>query len=164
MNIEIHSARDAARELHLNRGKWCVISLRSPDTPDEHHPVTDKQPHAIAMLIRKFDDVWEDRHGEQGYILPTKEDVQLCLDFVANQQPENLLIHCDAGVSRSSAIAYVIACTMDTPEEAIKLLNPMLHMPNERIIRYGAELLGNSEVWLEYQKFGDDLFAELIDR
>lgn len=164
MNIEIHSAKSAARELYLNDGKWHVISLRTPPQHDGRpHPVQNVQRNAKAMIVRQFDDVWKAKHERSGFILPTKEDVQACLDFVTNQQPENLLVHCDAGVSRSSAMAYVIACTMRPPQEALNLLNPMLHMPNERIVKYGSEILENDDVWLAFKKdFGDDLFASLM--
>ena len=73
------------------------------------------------------------------------------------------MVHCAAGVSRSSATAYVIACMTTPPAKAIYMLNPMLHMPNERIVQYGTEILDNTDIWREFQKgFGDELFADLM--
>jgi len=163
VNIEIFSAKGAAKEVKRNPGMWHVISLRGPDQPDSEHPMYKHEQYCAAIVIRKFDDVWLDKHGQQGYILPSKEDVQACLDFVTEHSPANLLVHCAAGVSRSSATAYLVACTMKPASEAITMLNPMLHMPNERIVQYGTEILGNTDIWREFQKeFGDELFADLM--
>ena len=163
MNIEIFSAKNAARQVRLESGKWHVISLRTPNKPDQGPPMHNHAHFAAAILIRKFDDVWADKHGKLGFQLPSREDVQACFDFVAEHNPENLLVHCDAGVSRSSATAYILACISKQPEEAINMLNPMIHMPNELIVKFGTEILGNPDVWRHFQKgFGDELFADLM--
>jgi predicted protein tyrosine phosphatase len=92
------------------------------------------------------------KYKMMGYTPPEQSDIEDILNWVKVIQPKNLMVHCWAGVSRSSATAYVIACTIMEPEEAIKLLIPGKHIPNEMIIEYGASILNNRNIWLTYAR------------
>jgi predicted protein tyrosine phosphatase len=100
------------------------------------------EPLARRLLHLEFDDFSEPR---EGVVLVTSADIERVLDWAQDHQ--NLVVCCHAGVSRSSAMAYVIACRTRSPAEALTLLLPGWHYPNERIVRLGAEVLGNKEVY-----------------
>lgn len=79
-----------------------VVSLASPGA--EPIPL----PDGVATLRLTFHDIAEARSG---LILATAEDLDALLEFGRAWPGDRpLLIHCWAGVSRSPAAAYVIAC------------------------------------------------------
>lgn len=88
-----------------------------------------------------------------GHIAPTREDIRQVIEF-ARALPEDadLLIHCMAGISRSTAIGVGVACVRGrTPADALKLIidsrQPTLEpgyvvMPNRWMIQFFDEELG----------------------
>ena len=81
-----------------------LLTLLSPD-----HPETDWRRFACQRHLRlAFHDISEPRPD---MVAPDRDVMQAVLDFGrASQDQRALLIHCWAGISRSSAAAYVIAC------------------------------------------------------
>lgn len=159
MNIQIRSAKEAVHELRVRPHHWHLVSLR---TPGEDYKAVDRLMHlTYGNIVREFDDIWE---PDGRRILPTKGDMQAIFDFVDRSVPvNNLLVHCHAGISRSSAMAYVLACREKEPEEAIKMLNPMLHLPNELMIKFGAEMLDNQKIFDVYKEtFDGDPFSSMM--
>jgi len=152
MNIEIFSAENAAKEVKQHANKWHVISLRDDKYGTDHHPMNGLDDRTKDIIIKKVDDVSDRKYESWGYKVPEEEDVQDILDWVKKREIKNLMVHCWAGVSRSSATAYIVACTVMPPEEAIKLLNPDIHIPNELIMLHGANILDDREVWLNYSR------------
>ena len=56
--------------------------------------------------------------AEDGHILPAETHVETMLDFVRSwDRTAPLVIHCFAGVSRSTAAAFITACALD-PERS----------------------------------------------
>ncbi|PQZ75794.1 MULTISPECIES: tyrosine phosphatase family protein [unclassified Brevundimonas] len=85
-----------------------LISLASPGHVDA--TLTDASPHRLDL---RFNDIAESRAG---LTPPTEADVAALLAFAASWDGARpLLIHCWAGVSRSTATAYVIACARSEP-------------------------------------------------
>lgn len=87
-----------------------------------------------------------------GLTPPAKDDVELILEFgemcLASSQTTktHLLIHCLAGVSRSTAAAYTIICKLLGPgreEAAFDLLLKIrpCASPNRLIVKYADQLL-----------------------
>ena len=76
-----------------------VITIEEPDTDDQFR--TD----AVPQLVLQFHDI---EMTMQGYVEPEPEHVQQLLTF-ARETDGPLLVHCRAGVSRSTAIALAIA-------------------------------------------------------
>ena len=56
------------------------------------------------------------------------------------------LVHCWAGISRSAAIAYLIACSKMPVTDAVKILNPKQHKPNRLILKFGEEILRKNNI------------------
>ncbi|MFK0299521.1 tyrosine phosphatase family protein [Brevundimonas sp. NPDC090276] len=85
-----------------------LISLASPGYVDA--PLADAPPYQLDL---RFNDIAEPR---EGLTPPTEADVAALLTFAASWDGARpLLIHCWAGVSRSTAAAYVIACARSAP-------------------------------------------------
>jgi predicted protein tyrosine phosphatase len=96
---------------HANAGFSHVVSILDPAHPDPddfvHYP-------AHRRVIWRFDDVVEVNVESA---CPSRQDVAAILELgrtLATEQPEKLLIHCHAGISRSTATA-VILMVQDNP-------------------------------------------------
>jgi predicted protein tyrosine phosphatase len=109
-------------------------------------PVT--RPDAIAAERHLYIGVSDITTPLQGHILPGREHVQTLLDFVrAWDRTTPLLIHCFAGVSRSTAAAFIAACALGPHRDeagiarAIRDASPTA-TPNARLVEAADELLG----------------------
>ena len=69
-----------------------------------------------------------------------------------SKDKNDILVHCKAGKSRSAAIAYLIECLEKSPEEAIKILDPKFHIPNELIVWHGMKIFDNQKIYEVFQK------------
>jgi predicted protein tyrosine phosphatase len=96
------------------------------------------------VLTLRFDDIVA---VEPGCTLPTREHVQALLDFDAAAQPEEpLLVHCAAGISRSTAAMAVLLAARhpaltDEIFAAIRTIRPRA-WPNSLVVTLGDEMLG----------------------
>ena len=134
---------------HAAAGVTHVLSLLGPNAAD---------PPEFALyalhrrLILRFHDVIEPQPDQ---IAPTREDVEHLLSFgrEASETPEaHLLVHCRAGVSRSTAAAALILMQAN-PDwsagaafEAIVAIRPRA-WPNLLILEFGDAVLGrNGEI------------------
>jgi predicted protein tyrosine phosphatase len=77
-----------------------VVSLISPDASPLDLP--DTGPMGLTL---RFNDIAAARDG---LVSPSREIMETILDLAAPSK--TLLIHCHAGVSRSTAAAYALAC------------------------------------------------------
>lgn len=112
----------------------------------EHHPV--ERPASIAperYLRLGFNDIAEPR---EGLTLVQQDHVLSLIAFVKRwDRQAPLLIHCFAGVSRSTAAAYISACLLrpDVAEmtwaQRLRVASPTA-TPNPRLIALADETLG----------------------
>jgi predicted protein tyrosine phosphatase len=133
--IAEHCARDGVTD---------VVSILDPDWPTPEDLAL--YAGARRLMLRFHDEI--DPHP--GIILPDRADVAQLLAFgrgLAQQRQAHLLVHCHAGVSRSTAAASLVLAQA-APErpaaaaiEAVAALRPQA-WPNLRIIELGDELLG----------------------
>jgi predicted protein tyrosine phosphatase len=141
--INICSQLDAFFTLSLFPNELDVISISGKNQPDLK---------AMTLLARNvlhvhIDDIWDKSHEAQGFVLPNLSDVSRILDWKRSKGSENrLLVHCHAGISRSSAIAFIISCMDKSIEESLQILDPAIHYPNELLIKLGSELLDKPEM------------------
>ena len=84
----------------------------------------------------------------EGYIAPDAEHVAQLLDFAAAWDRRGpMVIHCWAGISRSTAAAFIALCALnpEAPEQRIAQLlreaSPTAY-PNRLMIRHGDAALG----------------------
>src|SRR5262245_52675635 len=94
---------------------------------------------ARRVLHLQFDDITT-RFPDLKH--PVVEDVQEALDWASGS--EDLIVACHAGVSRSSALAYVLRSRDWSPSQAVKILERGIHSPNRLIVEIGAKLLANA--------------------
>jgi predicted protein tyrosine phosphatase len=83
-----------------------------------------------------------------GHVFPAEEHVRQLLEFArAWDKHEPLLVHCFAGVSRSTAAAFIIACALAPNRResdiarAIRAASPTA-TPNRRLVIIADALLG----------------------
>jgi predicted protein tyrosine phosphatase len=83
----------------------------------------------------------------EGLVAPDESTVKTILDFGAGwDESQPMLIHCWAGISRSSATAFILACERnpETPEQAIaqhmRAASPIAN-PNPRLVALADEML-----------------------
>jgi predicted protein tyrosine phosphatase len=118
-----------------------VLTLINVGTPLERPALIDAENHAIIGVS----DIAEARDG---HVLPTEEHVARVLDFVrAWPREKPLVVHCYAGISRSTAAAYIAACAL-APErdegaiaDALRAASPSA-TPNPRLVAVADRMLG----------------------
>lgn len=107
-----------------------------------------QRPDAIAAERHLFLAMSDIVSPQDGHILPDAEHVTALLAFAkAWDRREPLLIHCFAGVSRSTAAAFIFACALE-PARAessiaaqIRSLSPTA-TPNARLVAVADAQLG----------------------
>lgn len=101
-------------------------------TPDRHLLV------AISDIVMEL----------EGHILPTEAHVGALLSFVRQwDRADPMLIHCWAGVSRSTAAAFISACALSPKRDEIEIAQALRRSsptasPNPRIVAIADAMLG----------------------
>ena len=127
---------------HSGRGVTHVLSILDPEWP-EPEAFQDFDPHFRATL--RFHDAIE---PEPGVVLPQKADVDAILAFGRDAGDVNhLLIHCHAGISRSTAAMLMILAQAHPRESEDAIVDRLLEIrpqawPNFRMIAFADGLLG----------------------
>src|SRR5438067_5142964 len=109
-------------------------------------------------LVLGMDDIAEPLDG---YVAPADEHVTDLLRFVRSwDRASPLVVHCYAGISRSTAGAYVTACALNPRRDeaviaqAIRRASPTA-TPNARIVDLADRLLGrNGRMIAAIEKIG----------
>jgi predicted protein tyrosine phosphatase len=129
---------------HAARGVTHVLSILDPEWPDPEAFLA-FGPHARATF--RFHDAIE---PGRGVLLPERADVEAMLAFGRDAgDVSRLLIHCHAGISRSTAAMLMILADAypDESEDAIAdrltSIRPQA-WPNLRMIVFGDEVLGRA--------------------
>jgi len=106
---------------------------RPPTIEDAHH------------LLLRLDDISQPLDG---YTVPGEEHVAELLTFVrAWDRAAPLVIHCYAGVSRSTAGAFVSACALNPKRAEVEIAKDIRRLsptatPNIRIVTLADRILG----------------------
>jgi predicted protein tyrosine phosphatase len=83
-----------------------------------------------------------------GYICPAEEHVTELIGFVRRWEREApLVVHCYAGISRSTAAAFVCACTLNPHREEAVIAHSLRQAsptatPNRRLVSIADRILG----------------------
>jgi predicted protein tyrosine phosphatase len=129
---------------HCSAGVTHVLSILDPDWPPPEALLA-YDPHARLEL--RFHDVIEPQNG---WIAPPEADVARLLAFgreLPRSPPAHLLLHCHAGVSRSTAAAIVILAQASPQLPAAEVVRAVVALrprawPNLRILELGDAQLG----------------------
>jgi len=108
--------------------------VRRPDAilPDNH-------------LILGMDDINEPLDG---YVAPGDEHLTKLIDFVRGwDRAKPLVVHCYAGISRSTAGAFVVACVLNPQRNELSIAQALRQAsatatPNLRIVSLADRMLG----------------------
>jgi predicted protein tyrosine phosphatase len=134
-------------DYHSARGVTHVLSILDPDWP-EPESLWAYDPHRHTTL--RFHDKIQ---PGPDLLLPQTEHVEAILNFGrslmadAERQPAHLLVHCHAGISRSTAAMAMLLAQADPGEDedtvfaCIQDLRPQA-WPNSLMIGFADELLG----------------------
>jgi len=130
--LDDHSARDVTH----------VLSILDPEWPDPDAFLA-FSPHVRAVF--RFHDEIEPRAG---VILPQKADIEAILAFGrdAGDDLRHLLIHCHAGISRSTASMLMILAQAHPQESEDEIVDRLMRIrpqawPNSRMIAFADTLL-----------------------
>ncbi len=122
-----------------------VISIESPDsTPSTGRLQRFRAPTEPAHKVLRFRDI-EDPMLPAA---PARHHVRAGLRFARRHRGRRLLIHCHAGVSRSTALAFAILIDRhDAVGDEHRLLERILELrpqacPNRLVVRHADALLG----------------------
>jgi len=131
-------------ECHCAGGITHVLSILDPGWPEPES----LNGFSINRRLRlRFHDVIE---SQPGWIAPERWDVELLLAFsrdLAMSEATHLLVHCHAGVSRSTAAATLVMAQARPDRPADDVLREIVRLrprawPNLRILELGDEILG----------------------
>ena len=124
-------------------GARTLVTLINRGTPVER-PVSISAENHLFVAVS---DITSDMDGE---ILPGETHVATLLDFVQRwDRVDPLLIHCYAGISRSTAAAFISACALcpDRDEDAIarnmRIASPTA-TPNAQLVAVADTMLARS--------------------
>lgn len=128
---------------HCAAGVTHVLSILDPEWPDpsafEAFP-----PH--RRLALRFHDIIEPVPNR---LPPSRRDVEQLLAFGRELDAGHLLVHCHAGVSRSTAATTLILAQALPDRPATEVFDAVVRLrprawPNLRMLEFGDELLGRN--------------------
>jgi predicted protein tyrosine phosphatase len=142
--------------------EWNIVSIRG--RMNERRLTF---PGARRVKTLHFDDVEADCPNEQLFAA-TPNDLEDALAFAREVGDEPLLIHCRAGISRSTAIAWLIVWdklkagpdSVGQAFDIVRRARPIL-LPNRHILRLGIEALAPRETQREILHEFQDCLLEL---
>lgn len=169
MEIKVLSRRAAEQALREDRVLGNIKALISIA---DSHPYTERAPYGTARVPRVLRLIFDDTIDPSStYVAPTLNEARRIVDFAESIKSSDgiLLIHCEAGISRSAAAAIICKTTWDgAGHEASSIISTYLDnhkaWPNTLLIKYGDEALQrngaliaavkanpDAEIWIQEQ-------------
>ena len=136
--------------MHLisNSTNFNIVSIRDSGCGKNYMVIDSLKSKYMDIHPSLFDDITFDMPG---YVKPEYGHIADILSW--SDGKDDIAVHCTAGVSRSSAVAYLIECKRNGPDLAIRTLDERYHWPNMRIVRLGAFILKNKDVYARARKW-----------
>lgn len=151
MRVRIMSKMECIQYTYLDKVKPCVII--SINCPSELPPrlLNHVNIHSVEYIY--FDDI-EQRHVELGSNLKLMEerDVERIYDFIKScekdERIEEIIVHCHAGISRSSAVAAGICLMLKQDDMWIWEGG---YLPNRHVFTMMNSKIGLSQEEIDYR-------------
>jgi predicted protein tyrosine phosphatase len=149
MIIEIHSFQSALFLKPNMNENTIMIRISDPDYVKERDAELLYRDSFIDVLKVSFHDLTDkqlssilQKEPEAPYHVISKKQAREILDFVEkHQECEKIVIHCSAGISRSSAVAIGIARFLRDKDKEKDILESDMYAPNETIVRRLTECI-----------------------
>jgi predicted protein tyrosine phosphatase len=134
--IPCYVAVDISDQLNMSH-----VMIRITDPRNDFPPLKDN-PNRVAVLELKFYDLdgnkvaadWsEEDINKYGHGLFTMDQAVQIVDFIQTHNPDKVIVHCDAGISRSAGVAAAIAKVITGSDEVI--FNDNRYIPNRYVYR-----------------------------
>lgn len=143
MEIKIMSRQNAIAYSYTTMKPKCVII--SIFTPNDFKPIFYEGKNNIVkdVLYLSFNDIEGDIVTGKGTIMfkePKQEDFNGLKDFVDKYKNLDIIVHCDAGISRSSAVAIAIHRYLKKDESWI--WDSKSYFPNRKVLELCMNELG----------------------
>jgi predicted protein tyrosine phosphatase len=106
------------------------------------------RPAAIAEPNHLFIGMNDIVEPMDGMVLPASEHVERLVAFVEGWEPVRpIVVHCFAGISRSTAAAYITLCALKPDRDEADIARRLraaspIATPNARLVAIGDEILG----------------------
>jgi predicted protein tyrosine phosphatase len=129
-------------------GAGWMLSLLAEGTPLA-------RPAAIPVDRHLYISMHDIAEAQEGLTLPGENHVRAVLDFArAWDRRQPLVVHCFAGISRSTASAYIIAAALAPHRDEAELAATLRRLspsatPNPRLIAIADQLLGRGNRMVE---------------
>jgi len=113
---------------------------------DRGTPVT--RPGSIAAEHHLFLGVNDIIEVQEGLVAPAEEHVAQLLDFVATWDGgDPMVVHCFAGISRSTAAAFITLCSVRPDRSEVEIARRLRRAsrfasPNPRLVALADDLMG----------------------
>lgn len=136
MNIRVMNRQDAIRySYHYQDEPSVIISISTPGQEYSQHIYRSLYNKIRAILHLSFDDV------EDGDYVITRNDSKRIHNFVEANKDLNIIVHCDAGISRSAGIAAALMKYYNGDDSPI--FDDPRYIPNMRCYRTMLEELAS---------------------
>lgn len=142
--IVARSLPEANQDIVTLGPRAAVVSIGTPGTD----PPYGFKPFNPLHLRLEFHDVVATDDLEEGILPPDRQIVVRLLDAAkVLRVADRVYVHCHAGISRSTAIAYLLWCAWLGPGNEPEALRRVFAdrpqaVPNPLIVQHGDELLG----------------------
>ena len=138
MNFYVYSRQKAKKESYKIKEPTLIISVTDPSASLNNFSHDNRNIIAICRL--QFDDVTPETKGD-GEVLMTAADAKKIKDYVLayKSRVENIIVHCEFGISRSAGIAAAI-CEYLTGDPS-KILESREYCPNRYCYRLTLDTL-----------------------
>lgn len=144
MNIKVMSRREAIMHSYKQEIPKCIIisiNCLNDHSPTFYECTNPEYKRVMAVLRLNFNDIdrpYEDLEPKQGDFVGLKAFIDT---FKDNSDIEDIIIHCAAGISRSSATAAAICRYLNLDEMNIIWKNTS-YVPNKLVYKLALRELG----------------------
>jgi len=146
MSIIIASRRTSRELVQEHPGRFNVVSILEPELLEAPKEIKEFAKDYLPLFFHDIE------YKREGFVEPKYEHIEKALAWAEDK--DELIVACQAGISRSSAVAYLIQCTREHhPRLALKILKPLKHHPNSLIVNLGADILKNDAIVDEYHNW-----------